>query len=238
MSSFDCQTAAYDREHRRFLLQLSEKLTTNDSSKIVFLEELPKELEEKSPLDVLKHLMMLGKTSTEELTRILKDISRQDLVKKVIQKEAKNRKAPLTRKDSGSSAMKLEESLAITIKNCEILLEQLEYLKVGASKGGKKRIEEIYSDAKEKLSIHVHRKLKYVSGLLTSEGKVNEGSQTNVGQGISQNSPQTSPENSLTLLRGRESPPSPVCPCRAALVKESDLRKGLEKLKSPKQTGT
>lgn len=237
MSSHDSQ-AAY--EHKLFLLQLSDKLTKGNIQKILFLvADLPKaELEGKSPLEVLAHLEMLGKTSTEELSRILKDIGRQDLVKKLIQKEAKNRKTPLSRKDSGPSALKLEDNITLAAKHCELLIENVEHIKQAASKGGKKRVEELCSEMKAVLSNQVHRKLKYASGLLTSESTAAETERCiKAGEETSQNSPPSSPESSITLLRGGESPPSPVR-LGARLVKESDLRKGRENLKSPKQRGT
>ena len=215
-------------EHKKFLLQLSDKLTQDESNKIVYLEDLPKQLVDKSPWEVFAHLEMLGKTSsTEELTRILKAIKKFDIAKKL--KEAKPRRKPLTRKDSGSSALKLEESLTLAIKNCEILREQLEYLQIGASKVGKKRMEEVVSEAKANLNGQVHRKLKYISGLLASESQdIEQCTYPTVNS-----SPPSSPENSLTSLRSPDSPPSPV---RAA-INESELRRVQENLKSSKQRG-
>ena len=216
-------------KHKQFLLQLSEKLTQDESNKIVYLEDLPKQLVDKSPWEVFAHLEMLGKTSTEELTRILKAIKKFDIAKKL--KEAKPRRNP-PRKDSGSSALKLEESLTLAIKNCEILLEQLEYLKIGASKVGKKRMEEVVSEAKANLNGQVHRKLKYISGLLASESQdIEQCTYPTVNS-----SPPSSPENSLTSLRSPDSPPSPVRLVGAA-INESELRRVHENLKSSRQRG-
>ena len=78
MMSVDSQTF----EHRLALLQLSDMLSDEDSKKIVFLEGLPKELEEKSPWEVIAHLEVQGKAIGEELTRILKAINRHDAAKK------------------------------------------------------------------------------------------------------------------------------------------------------------
>ena len=62
-------------EHRKALLQLGELLSDDDSKKIVFVENLPRSLEEKSPWEILAHLEVQGKTTVEELTRILKAIN-------------------------------------------------------------------------------------------------------------------------------------------------------------------
>ena len=200
-----------DYEHRKFLLQLSDMLTEDDCKKIVFLEELPKQLEEKSRLEVVTHLEMLGKTSTEDLIRTLKGIGRKDLARK-----AKDVNYKKTRKESGCSVLKMEDSLALAAKNCEVLQEQLEYLKVAAGKGRRKRIEEVISEAKTNLANHVQRKLKYISLLLTAES-----------QDQSQ-SPPSSPENSRSEL-----PPRPENHGAGAvqITKTKDSQRSLEKQK-------
>ena len=190
-------------------------LTEDDCKKIVFLEDLPKQLEEKSPLEVVTHLEMLGKTSKEDLIPILKCIGRQDLAKKV--RDVKNQKTLITRKGTERSIPKLEERLILTLKNCEILQEQLEYLKVAAGKRRTKRIEEVVLEAKANLTNHVQRKLKYISLLTTAES-----------QDQSQ-SPPSFPENSQSEL-----PPSHGAGA-VQIIKAKDSQRTLKK--QQKKTG-
>ena len=194
-------------EHRKFLLQLSDMLTEDDCKKIVFLEDLPKQLEENSRLEVITHLEMRGKASIEDLIRILKGIGRQDLARKA--KDVKK-----TRKESGCSILKMEDSLALAAKNCEVLQEQLEYLKVAAGKGRRKRIEEVVSEAKTNLVKHVQFKLKYISLLLTAES-----------QDQSQ-SPPSSPENSRSELPPRSENHGAGA---VQIIKAKDSQRSLEK---------
>ena len=216
-SKQDHQTsAAY--EHRCFLLQLSDTLSKGDSKRIVYLEELPRELEDKLPLEVLTHLEMCGRTSTEDLVRILLAINRHDAARKV-KEFAKNRKRPLTRKDSGSTVLKLEESLTLAIKNSNVLMEQLEYLKLAADKGGKKRIEEVISNAKTALTDQVHRKLRYAFGLL-SHSQPDECSVSN--------SPPSSPE---CLTSGNLESVSTSAHPFAVVVSNDELKKVAGNLK-------
>ena len=165
------------------MLQLSDELTRDDCKKIVFLEDLPKQLEDKSPLAVVTHLEMLGKTSKVDLIRILKCIGRQELAKKA--------RDVIKRKDTELSMPKLEEQVALAAKNCEVLQEQLEYLKIAAGKRRRKRIAEVVSEAKTNLANHMQRKLSYISGLLRAESE--DQSQ----------SPPSSPENGRSELPPR-----------------------------------
>ena len=208
-------TAAYER--RCLLLQLSDSLSEEDCKKIVYLEDLPKMLTDKQPLEVLVHLEMCGRTSTENLVRILQAINRHDAAKKMKEFAAKNRKRP-SKKDSGIAVLKLEESLSLAIKNCDVLMEQLEYLKLAACKGGKKRIEEVIAEAKAALKDGVHRKLRYAS-CLVSQSQVYES-----------NSPPSSPECLTRSSSDSESASATTQPL--AFVSRDELKKAAEKLKS------
>ena len=225
MSSLDAQKfAAY--EHRKFLSQLSDKLSKTELRKIVFHEELPKGLldgENKSPdpLDVMMHLQMQEKATPEELSRILSDINRQDLVKLVAKSAKKN---PLTRKNSGPSSPKLEDTLSVTIKSSDLLLEQLELLSKHAASKGNKRIEEVVLIAKTNLTDVVQRKLKYASGLLSSQGQ----SEHCGSASYNTSPPGSSPENNLTL-KARPSDPGHQHP--QITFNDVELKRAVENLK-------
>ena len=228
MSGLDAQKlAAY--EHRKFLSQLSDKLSRKELRKIVYHEELPKGLLDgengsPDPLEVMKHLQMQEKTTPEELSRILGDINRQDLVKLVVKSAKKN---SLTRKNSGPSSPKLEDTLSITIKSSDLLLEQLELLLKHAASKGSKRIEEVVLIAKTNLTDVVQRKLRYASGLLSSQSQPEHF--TNVSNS---NSPSgSSPESSLTV---KTSPSDPGH--QRPQISDVDLKKAVENLKPPSVT--
>ena len=223
MSSPTHDRASY--EHKRFLLQVSDYLKQKDSKKIVWLEDLPRELEDKEPWEVLAQLQVRGKSTPEELVRILKNINRHDAAEKVKKLSAKSKKTAVTRKDSGPSLLKLEESLELTIKSCDILVEQMGYLELAAEKGRKTRIQEVVSGAKQNLEVQVRRKLKYASGLLNSENSAADNENVPV-QNNSSSSPTSSPENSLT---GAESPRSPTH--HRTLIKDSELQQAAKRLK-------
>ena len=213
-------TAQYN--HRRFLLQLSEKLTKEDSKKIVYLEDLPKELEDKSPWEVLGYLEMRGQTSTEELTRIFRGINRNDVAKKMKDLNAKTRKSPLSRKNSGSAGLKLEESLHLTTRNTEVLIQQIEYMKLAANKAGEKdsEMEETFFTIWSILKNQIHPKLKNVSGLL-SKSKDNEFI-------ASSSSSASSPECLTDIHLVQEKPPMQPC---GAVINDAMLKVATEKLK-------
>ena len=225
-SNHDIQAAPY--EHKRFLLRLSEKLNREDCKRIVYLEDLPRELEEKASWEVLAQLEIRGKTTTHELTRILTHINRPDAAKKVKELMAKTRKAPLTGKDSGSSVLKLDDSLNLTLKNCGVLREQMDYLISAANTGGKIRIAELISEARENLINQVQRKLRIASTLLSSENQENECGSAESGS----SSPTSSPESSLTVKSPElPVPQSPMRPRAGLMFNDSDLKKAAEKLK-------
>ena len=150
MMSFDSETF----EHRKALLQLGDLLSDDDSKKIVFVEGLPKALEEKSPWEVLAHLEVQGKTTGEELTRILKAINRHDAAEKAKELIGKPHRR---KKDPEYKALMLKESLQLAEKHCKVLVEQVDYLKFAANIGGNKRIEEMASEAKENLKSQVQK---------------------------------------------------------------------------------
>ena len=229
-SNHDIQAAPY--EHKRFLLQLSEKLNREDSKRIVYLEDLPKELEERAPWEVLAQLEVRGKTTTDKLIRILKDINRPDAAKKVKELMAKTRKAPLTRKDSGSSVLKLEDSLKLALKNCEVLCEQMDYLIRVVEIGGKIKIKELISEAKENCVKRVERKLKVASTLLSSTNQENEYGSVE----LASSSPTSSLESSLNLKSPElPVPQSPMRP-RAGLMFNNRIHKFQDTIHAVTQT--
>ena len=164
MMSFDSQTF----EYRKALLQLGDLLSDDDSKKIVFLEGLPKALEEKSPWEVLAHLEVQGKATGKELTRILKAINRHDVAKK-----AKELIGTLHRRkiDTECKALMLEDSLQLAEKHCKVLVDQVDNLKFAANKDGDKRIEELATEAKECLINLVQHKLRYALGTLNFQSQ-------------------------------------------------------------------
>ena len=225
-SHLDPQSQA--RAYRKVLTQLSDNLTKKDCRKIVFLEDLPKDLlgedDSPDPLNVLIHLEMRGKTTPEELIRILNDISRHDAAKLI----AKTKKNPLTGKNSGSASLKLEDTLSMTVKSCEVLLEQTEFLIKHAASKGNKRIEEVVSVAKTNLTDGVQRKLKYASRLLSSQSE-----SEHCGNLGNTSPPGPSPESSLTTKvspsQSADLPSSPVHQCLP--INKSDLKRAVGKLK-------
>jgi hypothetical protein len=215
--SIDSQTY----EHRKVLVQLGGFLDDNDSKKIVFLLGLPKELEEKAPWEILALLEVQGKTTVEELTRILKAIDRQDVAKKAKELIGKFNRKKAT--DCGRKALTLRDSLKLATKQCKILVEQVDYLKVAANKNGNKRIEKIASEAKEDLISQVQTILRYASALFSSQS---------VSESADSSSPTSPLENSPTDRSPVSSPPSIVHRHFTA----SELKEAAEKLKQRKGT--
>ena len=163
-------------EYGAFLLQVSEHLSQDDCRRIVFLEELPCELEHKPPLNVLIQLEMHGKLSAsrpDDLVKLLKRIARYDLAKKVqefIKQQQKQRVvlSPLQRLDH--PAEKLSSSLEMTLLQCKILLEQVENLKEEEEEEVcYKRVEEVVADAQTMIPEHIQRKFLYASKLISQE---------------------------------------------------------------------
>ena len=182
MEESDSQArAAY--EYRALLLQVSEGLTQNDCEKIVFLEELPRELlhelpydlEHKTPLNVLAQLEMHGKLSAsrlDDLVKLLKTIARYDLAKKVhkfIKQQQKQRVvlSPLQRLDH--LAEKHNSSLEMILLQCKILLEQIENMKEETEEACYKRVEEVVAGAQAVVSKYFQRKFLYASKLTSQE---------------------------------------------------------------------
>ena len=208
MSDSQARTAY---EYRAFLLQVSEGLTQEDCQKIVFLEELPPELEGKPPLNVLIQLEMHGKLSAsrpDDLAKLLKRIPRHDLAKKVrefVKQQRKGRAAlsPLQRIDH--SALKLSASLEVTLLQCKILLEQVENLREEAEEAGYKRVEEVVADAQAMISEHVKRKFLYASKLIPQEAEGRE--QAICSDRDRRGSTPSSPDSPLSSLEFDTSPP-------------------------------
>ena len=74
------------REFRSLVGSISEHLESKDIKSIVWQEQLPSWLRERSALDVLEHLYKHGNFSENEarpLAQLLKDIHREDLAGKV-----------------------------------------------------------------------------------------------------------------------------------------------------------
>ena len=193
--SFDSQTF----ERRKALLQLGGLLSDNESKQIVFLLSLPKALEEKTPWEVLAHLEAQGKATVEELTTILKAINRQDVAKKAKELIGKVNRKKTT--DSGSKALMLRECLQLATKHCEILVDQVDYLKVAANKDGNKRIEQMASETKENLISQVQKKLQYAAALFNSQI---DSDSTSTGSSSPTSSPDGSPVSSPpSIVRNR-----------------------------------
>ena len=151
MQAAMCDRHAY-REYRVFLLQIAENLSHSDCRSIAFLEQLP-EQKNTSPLEVLTQLEMLDRLSAsklDDLAKLLKDISRQDLARKAREfskKQKKGRAAlwPLNKFDD--SCIKLTANLQVTLLQLKILLQQVENLKEQAEEVGFKRVEEVVGEA-------------------------------------------------------------------------------------------
>ena len=216
MMSFDSETF----EHRKALLQLGDLLSDDDSKKIVFVEGLPKALEEKSPWEVLAHLEVQGKTTREELTRILKAINRHDAAEKAKELIGKPHRR---KKDPEYKALMLKESLQLAEKHCKVLVEQVDYLKFAANIGGNKRIEEMASEAKENLKSQVQKKLRYASVLFSSQTDSTDSS---------------SPTSSLEGSASDRSPDSSSPVLIRSRITASELKEAAEKLKKRKFNGT
>ena len=199
--------AAY--EYRGFLLQVAEGLTQDDCRKIVYLEELPLELEHKPALNVLIQLEMHGRLSAsrpDDLAKLLKRISRHDLAKKVrefIKQQRKGRAlSPLQRLDH--PAVKLSASLEVTLLQCKILLEQVDNLKEEAEEMCYKRVEEVVADAQAIISEQVQRKFMYASKLIAQEAESRE--QTTCIDRDRRGSTPPSPDSPLSSLEFEPSP--------------------------------
>ena len=206
-------------EHRKALLQLGELLSDDDCKKIVFVENLPRSLEEKSPWEILAHLEVQGKTTVEELTRILKAINRHDVVKKA--KKLIGKLHQRKNKDRGCKTLMLKDSLQLAVKHCKILVEQMDNLKYAANKDGNKRIEEIATEAKETLISLIQIKLRYARALFNSQTEIS------AVDSVDSSSSTSSLENSLTD-RSPESSPQIMIRSR---VTASELKKAAEELK-------
>ena len=219
--SFDSQTLNF--EHRKALLQLGGLLSDNDSKKIIFLLGLPKSLDEKTPWEVLAHLEGQGKATAEELTRILKAIDRQDAAKKAKELIGKlNSRRKTT--DSGCKVLMLRDSLQLATKQCKILVDQVDYLKVAANKDGNKRIEQMASEAKENLISQVQIKLRYALALFNSQTEVS------ISDSMESSSPTSSREGSPTDRSPVSSPPSIV----RSHITANELKEAAENLKKQK----
>lgn len=116
--------AAYD--NKRLLVKLSDKLTREDSEKIVYLQNLPKKLEGKSPLKVLTQLEARGKT-IEDIIEILKDINRHDVAREAEELHMLGRRQD-SPSDGKYSRLEAEGDPASAVKLEDHLEHQLEHL--------------------------------------------------------------------------------------------------------------
>ena len=238
--------AAY--EYRAFLLQVSEKLSQEDSKKIVFLEDLPIDLESKPPLAVLTQLEMRGKLSAskpEDLARILKKIGRYDLAKNVRDFAKQQRKGGTALSDPlqglDHAAMKLRANLQVTLLQCGILLEQVENLREEAEEAGFKRVEEVVADARSLVSYGLQRKLYYASGLISQESREQAacGGRRESGTPSPPNSPPSSfAEFDVSPLVPAQPPQhAPGCVRLPHTVNDSELKAAVGNLKSQSTRG-
>ena len=170
------------REYRVFLLQIAENLSQNDCRNIAFLEQLSEQANA-SPLEVLTQLEMRDRLSAcklDYLIKVLKDISRHDLVRKAREFSKKQRKgrtalSSLSRLDD--SCIKLTANLQVTLLQCKILLQQVENLKEEAEEVGFKQVEEVVAEAHSLLSEQVQGKFVYASSLISQEERAQQDSQ-------------------------------------------------------------
>lgn len=109
--------------HKRLLVKLSDKLTREDREKIVFLQNLPKKLEGKSPLKVLTQLVARGKT-IEDIIEILKDINRYDVAKEAEELHILERSQE-SLSDRKDSRLEAKGDLALAVKLDD---QQLDYM--------------------------------------------------------------------------------------------------------------
>ena len=227
-------------EYRAFLLQISDKLSQEDSKKIAYLEDLPVEMESKPPLTVLTQLEMRGKVSAsrpDDLAKILKKIERHDLAKKVkdfAKQQKKGRSTALTELQRLDHAtMKLSANFQVTLLQCEILLHQVENLREETEKAGYKRVEEVVAEAHAIIAERFQRKLLYASKLIQEEqGLFRE-------QSGESNPP--SPDSQLSSLdfEAESTPPAPVLSSHPAgsvrlphTINTSELRAAVGNLKA------
>ena len=102
---------------KQFLIELSYSLTKDDSARIAYLEGLPQELGEQTPLRVLEYLQMRGRASRSNLVQILEGIKKHDVAQKI--------------------AISFDENAVITKARANALSAQIKYL-MTLAKGTKK----------------------------------------------------------------------------------------------------
>ncbi len=229
-------------EYRAFLLQISDKLSQEDSKKIAFLEDLPSDMESKPPLTLLMQLEMRGRVSAsrpDDLAKILKKIERLDLAKKVKDFAKQQKKGRPTAQSElnqrfDHATMKLNASLQVTLLQCEILLQQVVNLREEAEKlDGYKRVEEVVAEAHTILAEKFHRKLQYASRFVQEEQCREQNGDSNPCSPDSQlSSLDFETESSPAISSVQSSQPSAGCVRLTHAVNSSELRAAVDNLKA------
>lgn len=181
------------------LYNLSERLTDEEISGIILIEELPANLKGKR-LDVLVHLQVLEKISAAEpakLQQVFKNINRMDLVSKVkdfIKSQKKKEKKTTKSKSLGDSTEKmvhLDASLKVSLIQTQVLRDQLINVAAAADKCGEAKITKMIQESIRALHKEVERTV------ITSQ-QVLECSKDSCSSSGSCGDDDTSPESSLT----------------------------------------
>lgn len=189
------------REYRVFLLQIAGNLSQSDCRNIAFLEQLPEQANNISPLEVLTQLEMRDRLSASKLdylVKVLKDISRHDLVRKARefsknQRKGRTASSSLSRLDD--SCIKLTANLEVTLQQCKILLQQVENVKKEAEEVGFKRVEEVVAEAHSLLSEQVQGKFMYASGLISQAERLHQEGQCRERRDSTPSSSESSPSS-------------------------------------------
>ena len=153
------------KDFRILLFQLDEKLNALDIEGIVYIEDLPAEFHGQSALKVLLKLEMTGRisaTNPQSLEKVLKNVNRMDLVKKVkdFSRSQRKRHNTASTKAEHVRSLTLSAVLEETGMQMRLLLDQLEHLRKTAREMGPKSVEMIVSEAQEDAEL-LEKKLLY-----------------------------------------------------------------------------
>lgn len=184
------------------LFQLSRRLKDEEVAAIILIEDLPKPLEEKGPLEVLIQLQMLGKITESDpstLQNVFHNLNRMDLVGKVkdfIKSQKKNKKAAKSGGCSESMASDLAANINVSLLQNKVLREQLINVANLANKCGEANMVQIIQEAIRALARDVERNIKCAKQELESKD-----SSSSLESSGDDDSPQS------TLTRHYPSPP-------------------------------
>lgn len=160
------------QEVRSFIFQnICEQLSPAEIRGLVFTQELPPSYLGKPATEVFMKLEMLNRYSISDLpllSKILKQIHRKDLAKKVDEYNKKQfSKKNIPPKHADYMYM-IEANLKVTQLQTGILLEQIEELKQSSIKGGCDfaRVTEVIAEAVEMIEDRFQKKISFVSSLL------------------------------------------------------------------------